>query len=135
MTRRALVLTLFAVCCRAADPAGEVIDLFTDVAGSLSAGNVSRFLGAFDPAMPGYARLRDNVTALAAQGEVQSFIDPITNEGDDTRRAVEWKWTLRIRRGQDRLREVQPRFAGQVVEVVGRVGQAGSTGHTAQRSP
>ena len=27
--------------------------------------------------MPGYAKLRDNVTALAAQGEVQSFIDPV----------------------------------------------------------
>ena len=78
-----------------------MLDLFTDVAASLSAGNVPRFLAAFDPAMPGYAQLRENVTALTAQGDVQSFIDPVENEGTNTARTVEWKWTLRIRRGQD----------------------------------
>ncbi len=101
MTRRAVLLLFAAACCRAADPAGEVLDLFTDVAASLSAGNVPRFLAAFDPGMPGYAQLRENVTALAAQGDVQSFIDPVENEGTNTARTVEWKWTLRIRRGQD----------------------------------
>jgi hypothetical protein len=101
MTRRALLLLALAASSLAADPAGEVVDLFTDVAASLSAGNVKRFLAAFDPAMPGYAALRANVTALAAQADVQSFIDPIVNEGTDTRRSVEWKWTLRIRRGDD----------------------------------
>ncbi len=58
-------------------------------------------MAAFDPAMPGYAQLRDNVTALIAQGDVQSFIDPVENEGTETRRSVEWKWKLRIQRGQD----------------------------------
>jgi hypothetical protein len=101
MTRRVLLLLVIAACSRAADPAGEVLDLFTDVAASLSAGNVKRFLAAFDPAMPGYAKLRENVTALIAQGELQSFIDPEENEGDESHRAVAWKWSLRIRRGQD----------------------------------
>ncbi len=102
MLRRAIFVLALAACCRAAgDPAGEVLDLFTDVAASLSAGKVSRFIAAFDPAMPGYSQLRENVTALIAQGDVQSFIDPVENEGTDTRRSVEWKWKLRIQRAQD----------------------------------
>ena len=51
--------------------------------------------------MPGYAKLRENVTALIAQGEVQSLIDPLENEGDDRRRTVEFQWTLRMQRGQE----------------------------------
>jgi hypothetical protein len=101
MKRRVFLLFALAACARPADPAGEVVDLFTDVAASLSAGNVKRFLAAFDPAMPGYATLREDVTGLVAQGEVQSFLDPLVNEGSETRRSVEWAWTLRIRRGQD----------------------------------
>ena len=101
MIRRALLLLAMAAFCRAADPAQEVLDLFTGVAASLSAGNVARFLSAFDPAMPGYAKLRENVTALAAQGELQSFIDPVASEGTQSERTVEWKWTLRIQRGQE----------------------------------
>jgi hypothetical protein len=107
MTRRALVLLAMAACCRAADPAKEVLDLFTDVAASLSAGNVARFMAAFDPAMPGYAKLRESVSALAAQGDVQSSIDPVENEGTESERDVEWRWTLRIRRGQDSTASVQ----------------------------
>jgi hypothetical protein len=103
MTRRAALL-LFATASAlpaAGDPATDVLDLFTDIAASLSAGKVERFLAAFDPAMPEFATLRANVTALTAQGEVQSFIDPVENQGDNARRNVEWKWTLRLRRGQD----------------------------------
>ena len=103
MRRAALILVAIAACLPAAadDPATQVLDLFTDIAASLSAGNVPRFLSAFDPAMPGYAALRANVTALIAQGEIQSSIDPLENQGDATRRSVEWQWTMRIRRGQD----------------------------------
>ena len=69
MTRRVLLLLPLAACCRAADPAQEVLDLVADAAGALSAGNVALFLKAFDPAMAGYAKLRENVTALMALGE------------------------------------------------------------------
>jgi hypothetical protein len=67
MTRRVLLLIPLAACCRASDPAQEVLDLVADAAASLSAGNVSRFLKAFDPAMQGYAKLRENVTGLVAR--------------------------------------------------------------------
>ena len=68
MTRRVLLLVPLAACCRAADPAQEVIDLVADAAASLSAGSVPRFLKAFDPAMEGYAKLRENVTGLRHAG-------------------------------------------------------------------
>src|SRR4249920_400477 len=99
MTRRVLLLVPLAACCRAADPAQEVIDLVADAAASLSAGSVPRFLKAFDPAMEGYAKLRENVTGLVALGEIQSLIDPLDDEGDDRRRTVQLRWTLRLHRG------------------------------------
>jgi hypothetical protein len=100
MTRRVLLLIPLAACCRASDPAQEVLDLVADAAASLSAGNVSRFLKAFDPAMQGYAKLRENVTGLVALGDVQSLIDPLEDEGDDRRRTVQFRWTLRLQRGE-----------------------------------
>ena len=100
MTRRVLLLIPLVTCCRAADPAQEVLDLVADAAASLSAGSVSQFLKAFDPAMEGYAKLRENATGLVALGEVQSLIDPLEDEGDDRRRTVQFRWTLRLRRGE-----------------------------------
>jgi hypothetical protein len=99
MTRRLLLVLPLAACCRGADPAREVLDLLADLAGSLSAGNVALFLKAFDPAMPGYAMLRENVTGLIAQGDVQSLIDPLEDDGDARRRVVQLQWTLVLRRG------------------------------------
>jgi hypothetical protein len=101
MTRRMVLLLPFAVCCRAADPAREVLDLIADAAGSLSAGDAAAFLKAFDPAMAGYAKLKENVTGLIAQGDVQSLIDPLEDEGDDRRRVEQLHWTLRIQHGQE----------------------------------
>src|SRR5665811_1701367 len=100
MTRRVLLLLPLAACFHAADAAQEVLDLVADAAASLSAGNVALFLKAFDPKMAGYAKLRENVTGLIAQGDVQSLIDPLEDEGDDRRRVAQFHWTLRIQRGQ-----------------------------------
>ena len=73
MTRRVLLAIPLAACCRAADAAQEVVDLIADLAAALSAGDVALFLQAFDPKMPGYAKLRENVTGLIGQGDVQSL--------------------------------------------------------------
>jgi hypothetical protein len=100
MRRRALLLLLMAACCRAADPAQDVLDLVTDAAASLSAGNIPRFLKAFDPAMPGYAKLRENVMGLMAQGDLRSLIDPLEDDGDGRRRVAQFQWTLLLERGQ-----------------------------------
>ena len=96
-----LFMIPLAARCRAADPAREVLDLVAEAAASLSAGNVALFLKVFDPAMAGYAKLRDNVKGLTAQGDVQSLIDSLENEGDDRRRAVQLQWTLLMHRGQE----------------------------------
>jgi len=101
MTRRELIALPLAACCRAADPAREVLDLVADAAGSLSAGDAAEFLKAFDPAMKGFAKLRENVAGLIAQGDVESFIDPLEDEGDDRRRDVQLQWTLAMHRGQE----------------------------------
>jgi hypothetical protein len=99
MTRRVLLLLPLAACCRAADPAQEVLDLVADAAGALSAGNASLFMKAFDPAMTGYAKLRQNVMDLVALGEVESLIDLLEDEGDGQRRLEQFRWTLRMKRG------------------------------------
>jgi hypothetical protein len=101
MTRRVLLAIPLAAYCHAADAAQEVVDLIADLAASLSAGNVALFLKAFDPKMPGFAKLRENVTGLIAQGDVQSFIDPLEDEGDERRRVAQFDWTLLMHRGQE----------------------------------
>jgi len=100
MTRRVLLLLPLAACCRAADPAQEVLDLVADAAGALSAGNVGLFMRAFDPAMAGYMKLKENVTALIALGELQSLIVLLEDEGDGQRRLEQFRWTLRMKRGE-----------------------------------
>lgn len=100
VTRRALLLLPLAVCCRGADAAREVLDLLSNAVGALSAGDAAGFLKAFDPAMPGFQKLRENVTGLVAQGDVQSLIDPLEDEGDDRKRSAQFQWTLRTQRGQ-----------------------------------
>ena len=103
MTRRAwLAISItgsMAGRCVAADPAREVFELVSDAAASLSAGNSAEFLRAFDKRMPGYAKLRENVTGLLALGEVQSVIEPVEDAGDAQRRTAQFQWTLRILRG------------------------------------
>jgi hypothetical protein len=94
-TRRALLFAALASRLRA-DSADEVWELLSSVASDLSAGHVDEFLRAFDPAMPGYADLRNSVTALLGQAEVQSSVELVSNEGDERRRKLEVDWLLRI---------------------------------------
>ena len=102
MTRRALLLIPLLTClAAAADPAQEVQDLFTGLAASLSAGNVTSFLAAFDKKMPGYEKLAENIKTLAAQGTVESFVDVVSDEGDARQRKVELDWRIRVKREGD----------------------------------
>jgi hypothetical protein len=93
MTRRALLSLPLAFRLRA-DSAADVWDLFTSLASALSDSNVSGFMGAFDPAMPVFQQLRDNVTALVREVQVQSSIEILKNEGDDRGREVELDWLM-----------------------------------------
>ena len=90
---------------RAADASQETWELIAKMAAALGTGDAGEFLGACDPDMTGYAALRTNITALVAQWQVESAIDPIRNEGDDRAREVEVDWQLQLadRTGLDRV--------------------------------
>jgi hypothetical protein len=107
MLRRALFLLPFAVCL-AADPAREAGDIIRELAASLTAGNAQEFLRHFDPAMPGYEKLSANITALARQGETQSYVEIVKNEGDDQSRTMELTWELRLQREGDATATARP---------------------------
>jgi hypothetical protein len=93
----------------AADPAQEVLDLFTGLAASLSANDAQQFMAAFDREMPGYDKLRQEVTALvgprAGNGvyltEIASYVDVVSDEGDAQHRTVEVDWRMRVKRRGD----------------------------------
>jgi hypothetical protein len=97
MTRRMLWLLIPFAAGRGADPSQEVWDLLTQVASALSERNPAAFLEAFDPAMPGYEKLREHVTALLRNADVQSAIELESDEGNGQSRTVQLNWLLRIR--------------------------------------
>jgi hypothetical protein len=95
MTRRLLCLLPLAGCLRADSPQ-EAVDLISSAATGLSAGKPEVFLEAFDPAMPGYEKLRDAVTALLGAADIECSIEVTGNQGDDASRVLELDWILRI---------------------------------------
>ena len=102
MTRRALLLMLVpAAMARAADPARDAAAVIAELAAALTAGNVQEFMAPFDPAFVDFQRVRAGVAALAAQGETQSYVEVVKNEGNSQSRALEVSWELRIRREGD----------------------------------
>ena len=80
-----------------ADTHDEVVDLFASMAAALSEINVPQFMDAFDKEMPDYNKLKSGVTALVNQAEVSSSVEPLKDEGDETKRTVELDWFLEIR--------------------------------------
>jgi hypothetical protein len=106
MHRRALPLLLLCLpaCLTAADPAREAAAVVTEVAASLTAGNLQMFLAPFDAALPDYDRLRAAVAALMAQGDTQSYLEVTSNEGDDRARTLTVDWELRTATARRQVR-------------------------------
>lgn len=100
MRRRAFLIAGTAWALRA-DDAGEVWDLFTEVASALSDGRPDEFMTAFDRLMPGYDGLETDVTALLTAYDVHSSIELVNEEGDSVARKVELDWFLQIVEKQD----------------------------------
>jgi murein L,D-transpeptidase YcbB/YkuD len=71
-------------------------NLLESAAAALSNGDAASFLSSFAPSMPDYERVRQGAAALVAEGEVQSSIDLIANQGSDVSRTLEVDWALRI---------------------------------------
>jgi len=97
ISRRVWLLASLAACLRA-DSEDDVWEVLGRMASSLSAGNVPAFLDPIDRSMSGLEDLRVNLNALLGQAEVQSSLELISNEGDDSARTVEADWLLRITR-------------------------------------
>ena len=95
MTRRLLLLLPLAACLRA-DAEKEVEDLIASAATGLSAGKPEVFLEAFDPSMPEFEKLRNEVAGLTSQADLSCSIEELSNEGDDAVRTLTLDWILRI---------------------------------------
>jgi hypothetical protein len=103
---RSAVLVCVAAAFASADAHGDVMEVITSMAGSLTEvtdtrsgvlrGNVEKFMDAFSKDLPDYETLKSNVTALVNEGEISSSIDPIA-EGDDQARTIDLDWAMEVR--------------------------------------
>ena len=90
---RTAQLLLFSTIALA-DPAAEVLRVFSSAAEALTNDDASAFLSKFDSTMPGYAGLRNDIEGLLAAHEVGATIEIVTDEGDTDNRTVELDWLL-----------------------------------------
>jgi hypothetical protein len=100
MTRRLLLIVALAAGWTgllAADSERESMDVVASLASALTEANPSLFLDNFDRHIEGYEKLRQMVTALVREAEVECSIAPVSNEGDDQTRTLEVEWTLTMK--------------------------------------
>jgi hypothetical protein len=82
-------------------PPQYIMDFLGAAASALAEGHrlpfdADPFLDTFDSAMPGYAALSGDVRGLLAEAGVASFIEPLTDVGDDRKRTLELDWILEM---------------------------------------
>ena len=95
MTRRGFLLVA-AACALRADDADQIWDLFTAMAAALSDSKPEEFLQAFNPAMPGFEDLRQNLTALLLAYDVHSSIELVDETGDSAAQTVQLDWFVQL---------------------------------------
>ena len=88
---------LAALAMLHADTHADVLDLFLSMAAALTDVNVPGFMSAFDREMPGYDKLKTEIDGLTLQNEISSSVEPIKDDGDDSKRLVEMDWYLQVR--------------------------------------
>ena len=94
---RSFALVAAAAVACLADTHQDVLDLFASMTSKLSDDNAAGFMDGFDKSMADYGKLRQWIAGLIAQAEVSSTIEPIKDEGDETKRSVDLDWTMQIR--------------------------------------
>lgn len=95
-----------------AEAALGLTETVTDTAsndGGIPAANARKFMEAIDPAMAGYAQLRDNVLAMEQGADVESGVDIVKNEGDDKVRSIDVDWSLNLLSHETGVTAVQRR--------------------------
>lgn len=91
-----LVVVLFATAAHA-DSRSDAIDVIATMTAALADNNAPGFLKPLDRSMPGFNALEIAIPSLLAQGEIASSVEPLRDEGDDTKRTLQLDWYLEIR--------------------------------------
>jgi hypothetical protein len=78
------------------DAPKDVLAFIRTAGEALANQDADDFLSHFDPKMPGYAKLSDDVQALLARSEVSSTIEIISDSGDNQKQTLELDWLLQI---------------------------------------
>src|SRR5262249_8631301 len=60
------------------------------------------FMAAFDKAMPDYDKLAGYIQGITSQSDLTSFVDILSNEGDEKQRSVEVDWLLQLSVGNEK---------------------------------
>ncbi|HMD47842.1 MAG TPA: hypothetical protein VKG79_02035 [Bryobacteraceae bacterium] len=97
IVRNAFFVVSLALVSARGDAHSDAIALFGSLAAALTDWNVPAFMDGFDEDMPGFDNLKTQVTALVNQAEVTSSIEPVTEEGDDSKYKIDLDWFLQVR--------------------------------------
>jgi hypothetical protein len=65
-------------------------------ADGLGRADAGPFLDHFDPKMPGFSTLRDEIESLVTRAEVGSSVEILSDEGDSSKRTLKLDWILEI---------------------------------------
>jgi hypothetical protein len=96
--RLAVLFLAFTLASRA-EPPQAVKDFLRTAVEALADQDSNGFLDHFDRNMPGYAKLREEVAGLA-DADVESTIEFVSDEGNETRLDMQLDWVLRINGGR-----------------------------------
>ena len=97
IARRAVLIVLACSALARADALSEIVDLVAGMAAGLANDRPDEFMNGFDRDMPDYGKIRANVTALVAEAEVTSSVQPVKDEGDASRHSIDLDWLLQIK--------------------------------------
>jgi hypothetical protein len=103
---RALLLVALGGAVWAQQPPNDVLDFFRSAADALVNQDSRTFLDHFDPNMPGYLSLENDIKALE-NADVSSTIEFVSDTGDDKARELQIDWLLRVNGGQPRRQIIQ----------------------------
>ena len=86
----------------------EQMEVFRAATEALANQDADAFLDQFDPKMPQYQELRDEIQdLLGAAREIGSTVDVITDDGDGQKRTLELDWLLKIDNAEPRRQIVK----------------------------
>lgn len=92
----AVLAAIVSIGAIAAAPPQTPVSVLGDLSASLSNNNVSGALSVFDAQMPGYRTMERNLEAIAAQDDVASTIDVVSEEETAGVHKLDLDWYLQL---------------------------------------